>query len=531
MKKILTILISLALCIGVGASFVGCNREVKIDDEGNIYLDFWTVYPTGDPGNAWIEGLIEEYEADHPNVHITHSGTSFWDYFLTALPPAMTDEHGPDVFMNTTTDNAARAEGLTVYDISDFIAADDTLDPQVDFNASERDALTSTVNGEEGIFGVPWQTDGRMLYYNANYVNDMATAVAADPTLWTSTTAYDLDLVGEAPTDLFPADRSAANGTGGYYDWTGDNQLDARGPKTFGEMLAYAELLTVYEGGDKKKGDITRLGFNFDVGNNSILNFLYNMVDEDGNPGRVFDAEGNAILYESDDDYNTVMARAYELWYEFENLNGRRDDMNAFVSGATPDGGSAVNLFYNGSAAMMINTNEIPWRNEDLLEDTTVEGGVNLGVCAIPYSELQEENKAEQRANFSGGYSLEISNVLLNYDERVAQAAYDFVSFLMSEEVQMQIPDAVTNMPGRAGVYNSLQESAEENKEYDKMMVFQEMVYRRPMDFFPDSVNWINDVADKNLTDYEAGPKNDRATTIALLRKVQADIEQRQSIA
>ena len=62
MKKILTVLVSLALCLGVGASFVGCNREVKIDKEGNIYLDFWSIYPTGDAGNEWIEGLIDEFE-------------------------------------------------------------------------------------------------------------------------------------------------------------------------------------------------------------------------------------------------------------------------------------------------------------------------------------------------------------------------------------------------------------------------------------------------------------------------------------
>ena len=504
MKKLVTILVSLALCVGAAASLAGCNRGGdKIDADGNVTLTFWSIYPTGDAGHEWIEGLCDEFEAQYEAEHgttvtINHQGTSFWDYF-TKIGTAQTSPTGPDIYMHTTTDNAARAEGLISMDISGYFT-EDGLNDSI-FSDGERDALTSTVDGEEGVFGVPWQTDGRMLYFNVDHLNELASTTDAD---WAGTQAADKGYIdGKKPADLV-----------GDVDWDGDGKKDVRGPKTWGELMAYAELLTK----QSADGTITRLGFHFDIGNNSILNLIWNKG------GKVFDDNGKAIVYVNGK-ADPIIEEAYQTWYDINRIFPARQT-NGFIDGSGST--DTNNLFYTEQVSMMIATNEIPWKNEDLGEDVKDDGTpntdtnpVNLGVCAIPYADL---DNPEDRANFSGGFSLEITNRLLDYDERVAQAAFEFVEFMMSDEVQLSIVDNITNMPGSTAVYNQLQ--AEETDPVKKF-VFQEMEYRRPMDYISDAANWINDPTD-NLTEYVSGQQTDLNK---VLQEVQKDIERRQATA
>ncbi len=501
MKRFITILLSLALVVGAIATFSGCKRSKKIDKDGNIFLEFWTIYPEGDTsgGDEWIESLISEFEKDNSNVHINHTGTSFWDYF-TKIGTAQTDKNGPDIYMHTTTDNRARAEGGISMDISGYFS-DDGLNTSV-FSKSELASLTSTVGGEEGVFGVPWQTDGRMLYYNVDQVNELKNV---SDTEWNNTQAVKkgyLEATG-VPDDLI-----------GDKDWDGDGVNDVRGPKSWGELMAYAELLT------EKKGDgtIERLGFHFDVGNNSILNLIWNKG------GEVFDENGNAIVYK-DGKADETIKEAYQTWYDINRLFPVAQT-NGFIDGSGSTDTS--NLFYTGQVSMMIETNEIPWEYDKIEAAATSEDDLmTVGVCSLPYADLANP---EDRANFSGGFSLEITTRLLDYDKAVAQAAYDFVEFLMSEEVQLSIVENINNMPGNTDVYDQLiaQEQAKgDDADPVKIFVFQEMDYRRPMDYISNAANWINDLTD-NLTEYVSGKQTDLDKA---LENAQKDIERRQATA
>ena len=504
MKRFLTLVVTLVLCIGVAASMVGCNRGGgKIDADGNVTLTFWSIYPTGDNGNAWIEGLIDGFEAQYKEKHgttvtINHQGTSFWDYF-TKIGTAQRDVNGPDIYMHTTTDNASRATGNVSMDISGYFT-EEGLNDSI-FSPGERDALTATVNGEEGVFGVPWQTDGRMLYFNVDHLNELKDTTDAD---WLATQAAEK---GYGITGI-PADLVSD------VDWDGDGVNDVRGPETWGELMAYAELLTKQD----SNNTITRLGFHFDIGNNSILNLIWNMG------GAVFNDQEEPIIYVNNQS-DPIIKEAFQTWYDINRIFPARQT-NGFIeaSGST----DTNNLFYTGKVSMMIATNEIPWKNEDLGEDVKDDGTpntdtnpVDLGVCAIPYADLENP---EDRANFSGGFSLEITTRLLQYDERVAQAAYEFLEYMMSDEVQMTIVDAITNMPGSTAVYDQLEE---EETDPVKQFVFQEMAYRRPMDYVSNAANWINDLTE-NLTQYVSGQQTDIDVA---LQNAQKAIERKQQIA
>ena len=479
MKKLLSMIIALTLIVSSVALVSGCKRKDKlIDESGNVTLDFWSVYPEGDPGNKWIEELIDEFEKEHTNIKVNHLGISFWDYF-TKITTAQTNPTGPEIYMHTTTDNGLRAAGGISMDISSYFS-EEGLNTSV-FSESELAALTSTVNGKEGVFGVPWQTDGRMLYYNVEHVNELKNTTDA---AWQNTKAGKNSKYGITgkPADLI-----------GDVDWDGDGQNDVRGPKTYGELMAYAELLT-----KSSNNKIDRLGFHVDVGNNSILNFLWNIggeVFENGKPN----LENNALA-----------KQAFQTWYDIARIFTPAQT-NGFIDGSgTTD---TNNLFYSGQVSMMISVNGVPWTN-----DTLGENKIKLGVCSIPYEGIAPE----ERANFSGGFSVEISNRLTKEDPRVAQAAYEFVEYLMSDEVQLSVVDRVQNMPGSTAVYDTLRE---QETDLVKKFVFSEMEYRRPMDFVADAADWINDVTE-NLTEYVSGQQSLEEA----LKNAQKDIEKRQAI-
>jgi ABC-type glycerol-3-phosphate transport system substrate-binding protein len=138
----------------------------------------------------------------------------------------------------------------------------------------------------------------------------------------------------------------------------------------------------------------------------------------------------------------------------------------------------------------MIATNEIPWQNDKL----EAADRINLGAAPIPY-------EGGNRTNFSGGFSLEISNRLKKDDPRVVQAAYDFIAYMMSDTVQREVLTSTSNMPGKSSVYQSLIDSIDVPV---KRTVIEEMRYSRPFNFVFDAPNWWGPVMD-NLTKYVSG--------------------------
>jgi len=191
--------------------------------------------------------------------------------------------------------------------------------------------------------------------------------------------------------------------------------------------------------------------------------------------------------------------KGFENWYQIARVHPVAQT-NAFVSGSAAD--TTINLFWSGKVVFMIATNEVPWQNDKL----PPESRVRLGAAPIPY-----EGEAN-RWNFSGGFSIEISNRLKKEDRRVAQAAYDFVKWMMSDEVQREVLTETSNMPGKVSIYETL--IAAETDPV-KQVVIEEMRYRRAFDFVPDAPNWWGPVF-TNLTDYVSGKQDlDKALAAA----------------
>lgn len=443
MKKALSIILAMSAAL----SLVGCGgtKSNKIDGDGNITLDFWGIFPEGDPNYEWINSVIDRFEQQNANIKINYTGISFWDYF-TKITTAMTDQAGPDIYIQTIKDTGDRARGGVSMNLTPFF--DDSFNAGEDFFYSQ-DILPMTY--EDNVYGIPYSLDNRVLYYNIDIVNELKDSTDED---WKNTIVGQKDgtTITGKPKDLIAEDGNV------------------RAPKTYDELLAYQELLTHTE-----SGKITQIGFDVNIGNCKVENAVW------AQGGEFFDGEGNPIV-----NTDEGVKKGFEVWYELTHTLPQAK-VNAFVDTA---GDNTENLFWSGLVGLMVSTNEVAWKNDGLGDEK-----INLGAAPVPYDGVEEN-----RANFTGGFSLELSSRLSKESEEVQQAAFSFIKYLASPEIQKEVLEKTNNMPANKKVYEELKA---ETDDAAKLVVFEEMNYRKAYDYIYNAPNWFGEVQE-GLTDYVA---------------------------
>ncbi len=420
----------------------GCSGE---EESGDISLDFWSIYPEGDPNYQWTLSVIDRFEESHPGVTVNYTGISFWDYF-TKITTAMTDSNGPDVYIQTIKDTTARAQGGVSMELSQFFN-DTTSD--ANFYPADIEPMTY----EDGIYGLPYALDNRVLYYNIDLVNALADTTDPD---WTATK------VGK---------KAGTTITGKPGDLVGSDG-NVRAPQTWDELLAYQELLTIQE-----NGKISQLGFDVAVGNFMFVNVVWNKG------GDFFDELGNSTITSDPD-----VKKGYETWNELTQTLPIAK-VNQFLDTA---GDNKTNLFWSGNVALMVATNEIPWQN-DKLEDSAK---INLGAAPIPYDNIEDNH-----FNFTGGFSVELTNRLGKASDAKQQAAWEFVSYLTSPEIQKEVLTESSNMPSNVNIYDEL---FAEISDPVKQVVLTEMAHRKAYKYVYDAPNWWGEVQ-STVTDMVSG--------------------------
>lgn len=424
----------LAITMFVVVLLTSCSSADK-DKGGVTTLSFWSIYPEGDPNYEWTKSVIQRFEEENQNIKIQYTGISFWDYF-TKITTAMTDTNGPDVYIQTIKDNIDRAKGGVSMELTPYFDEDMNADY---FYEADINPMTY----EKKVFGLPYALDNRVLYYNVDLLNELSSTTDEQ---WIATKAgkQENSTITGKPTDLV--------GTDG----------NVRAPRTWDEFRAYQELLT-----KEDKGRITQLGFDVAVGNCMFVNAVWNKG------GEFFDADGNATLTT-----DPKVKEGFELWHNLTHTIPTAK-VNAFLNSA---GENTTNLFWNGSVAMMIATNEIPWLNERLDEKDRVP----LGAAPIPY-----DNVEENRYNFTGGFSIEVSNRLSKKSKETKEAAWKFVEYMCSPEIQKEVLLMSSNMPANIKTYDEL---FKEITDPVKTVVLTEMAHRKAYNYIYDAPNWWGEV-------------------------------------
>ncbi len=166
-------------------------------------ISFWHIFDAG-PAAEFIDQVVQDFNEANPDVHVTHLGTNFWDYW-TRLTTATAGGIGPDVAMNDLGNVPSRAASGVILPLDDLLG-DAGLDPYWP-------ATQGAVTWDGQTYALPLETDVRVLYYN----KELFAAAGLDP---------------EDP------------------------------PETWDELVEYADRLSVVEG-----GRIQQLGFGPTLGN------------------------------------------------------------------------------------------------------------------------------------------------------------------------------------------------------------------------------------------------------------------------
>ncbi|MGM0838421.1 MAG: extracellular solute-binding protein [Bacillota bacterium] len=168
---------------------VGCSNSSSTDKESSndsnkeqVSISFWHIYSDGPMKEAMTE-ILDDFEAENPNIKVEELGINFWDYW-TKLSTAMAGGSGPDLALNDTSTLPARAKSGAIMNIDSFIEKD-KFDTDVFFPV-----LTEKMQHEGSFYGLPSDTDVRVLYYNKDHFREVGLDPEKPPTNWAELEEY-----------------------------------------------------------------------------------------------------------------------------------------------------------------------------------------------------------------------------------------------------------------------------------------------------------------------------------------------------
>ncbi len=155
MKKLLSLLLALALCLSL----------VPAMADDTVEIELWCNFA----GTDYYQVMADKFMAENPNVKVTILEISFWDYGGKLSPNLVTGTAG-DIFVNTVGSTATRAQ------LGQTVAIDKYLAESKYFDASKLSSLeTGKVDGVT--YALPYTASVQLLYYN----KDLFTAAGLDP--------------------------------------------------------------------------------------------------------------------------------------------------------------------------------------------------------------------------------------------------------------------------------------------------------------------------------------------------------------
>lgn len=152
MKRHISLALALAICLTLVCS-------VALADK--VTVNFFHRWPN-EPKNSYINGLIEEFEAQNPDIDIV-ADCVLNDSYKEKIRVLVSTDDLPDVFFSWS---GAFGENLTksgrVLPVDEIIAADPEWSSQI----VEGQWAPFNYGGKQ--YGVPWSMDGKAFFYNVD---------------------------------------------------------------------------------------------------------------------------------------------------------------------------------------------------------------------------------------------------------------------------------------------------------------------------------------------------------------------------
>ncbi|HEY4538303.1 MAG TPA: ABC transporter substrate-binding protein [Erysipelothrix sp.] len=224
-KLIIITFVALTLCLMACGQKKDTQKNISKDEKTNdrVELDFWTFWGGGSRREV-IEEIIQEFNDSQDAIEVKHKYQPWGDIWTKSLA-AIAAGNPPDVIVQDINSVRQRAEAKQNTNIQSFLKSEDKerFYPQ----------LWETALYEDEAYGLPFNTDTRVIFYNKKLMKEVGVSEEEMPTTWKEIEilAKKLDIkkdnkyerIGFYPMWHVEADTWALNADGGV-SWFDDEE-------------------------------------------------------------------------------------------------------------------------------------------------------------------------------------------------------------------------------------------------------------------------------------------------------------------
>ncbi len=160
------------------------SPEEGTASEGEVAeIEFWSFWGSG-PRRETIEAIIEDFNASQDEIKVTHVYQPWGDIWTKSLA-AVTAGNPPNIVVQDINTVRQRANANQATNIQEYLDAEDE-------NLEERfyPQLWDTVIHEDEAYGLPFNTDTQVLFYNKDLFEEAGLDPEQPPTTWEEIEEY-----------------------------------------------------------------------------------------------------------------------------------------------------------------------------------------------------------------------------------------------------------------------------------------------------------------------------------------------------
>lgn len=178
-----------AIIIAVVLVACGSNGEEAADgtEDGVVELEFWSFWGSG-PRRETIEAIINDFNESQDEIVVEHVYQPWGDIWTKSLA-AVTAGNPPNIVVQDINTVRQRADAEQATNIQEYLNEEDE-------NIEERfyPQLWDTVIYDEEAYGLPFNTDTQVLFYNKDLFEEVGLDPEAPPATWDELEEYAREL-------------------------------------------------------------------------------------------------------------------------------------------------------------------------------------------------------------------------------------------------------------------------------------------------------------------------------------------------
>ncbi|QUW23904.1 ABC transporter substrate-binding protein [Sporosarcina sp. Marseille-Q4063] len=159
----------------------GTVSQKESDGNEKVKVDFW-IFWGSEIRRPVVEKIVEDFNQSQDEIEVTHTFVPWGDIWTKELA-AIAAKSPPDVVINDINATALRGQKNQAMNLSQFLEKDDI---SVDFYPE----LWEATLHEGDSYGIPFNTDTRILYYNKDAFEEAGLNPEKPPTTWEELEEY-----------------------------------------------------------------------------------------------------------------------------------------------------------------------------------------------------------------------------------------------------------------------------------------------------------------------------------------------------